>query len=122
MEKVLKADDTGILVYIAPTKPLLNQIAAEVLGRFRKNYRHAGKTVWAVDNGDFQIYNPTECQILITIPSVLSTMLMSPTNAKNWAPRVKRIVFDEVHSIGNAEDGVGEFISLPLALVKILIS
>ncbi|KAF8241270.1 P-loop containing nucleoside triphosphate hydrolase protein [Wilcoxina mikolae CBS 423.85] len=106
MEKVLKADDSGILVYIAPTKPLVNQIAAEVLSRFRKNYRHAGKTIWAIHNGDFQTYNPTECQILITIPSILCTMLMSPANAKNWAPRVKRIIFDEVHSVGNAEDGV----------------
>src|SRR6195952_179899 len=33
-------------------------------------------------------------------------MLLSPTNAKAWAPRVKRIIFDEIHSIGNAEDGV----------------
>jgi superfamily II RNA helicase len=109
MEKVLKADDTGILVYIAPTKPLVNQIAAEVLSRFRKNYRYGGKTLWAIHNGDFSTFDPIECQILITVPSILSTMLMSPTNAKNWAPRVKRIIFDEVHSIGNAEDGVGEF-------------
>lgn len=33
-------------------------------------------------------------------------MLMSPTNAKSWAPRVRRIIFDEIHSIGQAEDGV----------------
>jgi hypothetical protein len=106
MEKVLKADDTSVLVYIAPTKALVNQIAAEVISRFRKNYRHAGKTVWAVHNGDYRMNKPEECQILITVPSVLSTMLMSPTNAKNWATRVKRIIFDEIHSIGNAEDGV----------------
>jgi hypothetical protein len=31
---------------------------------------------------------------------------MSPSNAKSWAPRVRRIIFDEVHSIGQAEDGV----------------
>ena len=106
MEKVLKADDSSILVYIAPTKPLVNQIAAEVISRFRKNYRHAGKTVWAIHNGDYFTNKPTECQILITVPSMLSTMLMSPLNAKNWAPRVKRIIFDEIHSIGSAEDGV----------------
>ena len=33
-------------------------------------------------------------------------MLMSPSNAKSWAPRVRRIIFDEIHSIGQAEDGV----------------
>lgn len=48
---------------------------------------------------------PKDCQILITVPHVLQSMLMSPTNAISWAPRVKRIIFDEVHSIGNAEDG-----------------
>jgi hypothetical protein len=31
---------------------------------------------------------------------------MSPSNAKSWAPRVRRIIFDEIHSIGQAEDGV----------------
>ena len=33
-------------------------------------------------------------------------MLLSPSNAKSWAPRVKRIIFDEIHCIGQAEDGV----------------
>lgn len=38
MEKVLRESDDGILVYVAPTKALVNQIAAEVYGRFSKNY------------------------------------------------------------------------------------
>ena len=33
-------------------------------------------------------------------------MLLSPSNAKAWATRVRRIIFDEIHSIGQAEDGV----------------
>jgi hypothetical protein len=36
-------------------------------------------------------------------------MLLAPTNSKNknsWANRVKSIIFDEVHCIGQAEDGV----------------
>ena len=36
MEKVLRDDDNGVLVYIAPTKALVNQIAAEVYARFTK--------------------------------------------------------------------------------------
>ena len=36
MEKVLKESDDGILVYVAPTKALVNQIAAEVYARFSK--------------------------------------------------------------------------------------
>ena len=33
-------------------------------------------------------------------------MLLSPSNAKSWSPRLKYIIFDEIHSIGQAEDGV----------------
>jgi superfamily II RNA helicase len=103
---VLKGSDDGILVYVAPTKALVNQIAAEVISRFRKNYKTSGKTVWAIHTRDYRIHNPNNCQILITVPHILSIMLLSPSNAEKWSPRVKRIIFDEVHSIGNAEDGV----------------
>jgi superfamily II RNA helicase len=106
MEQALRANDDSILVYIAPTKALVNQIAAEVISRFRKNYQHAGKTVWAIHSGDYSMNNPKKCQVLITVPSILQSMLLSPSNANIWAPRIKRIIFDEVHSIGSAEDGL----------------
>ena len=37
MEKVLRESNDGILVYVAPTKALVTQIAAEVYARFEKN-------------------------------------------------------------------------------------
>jgi hypothetical protein len=33
-------------------------------------------------------------------------MLLAPSNATTWAPRVKCIIFDEIHSIGEANDGL----------------
>jgi ATP-dependent RNA helicase DDX60 len=39
MEKVLRESDDGILVYIAPTKALVTQIAAEVYARFNKSLK-----------------------------------------------------------------------------------
>jgi ATP-dependent RNA helicase DDX60 len=105
-EKVLRADDDGVLVYVAPTKALVNQIGAEIQARFSKAYKHGGKSVWAIHTRDYRVNNPTGCQVLVTLPAILQIMLLSPSNARSWAPRVKRIIFDEIHSIGQAEDGV----------------
>lgn len=105
-ERILRENNDDVLVYVAPTKALVNQIAAEVQGRFSKKYPQAGKSVWAIHTRDYRVNNSTGCQILVTVPHVLQIMLLAPTNAKTWAPRVKRIIFDEIHSIGNAEDGV----------------
>ena len=43
---------------------------------------------------------------LDTAIDILQIMLLSPSNARNWSPRVRYIIFDEIHSIGQAEDGV----------------
>ena len=93
-------------MYVAPTKALVNQIAAEIQARFKKSYKHAGKSVWAIHTRDYRINNPSGCQILVTVPHILQIMLLAPSNAKSWSPRVKYIILDEIHSIGQAEDGV----------------
>lgn len=106
MKQVLQADDDGIIVYVAPTKALVNQIAAEIQARFSKAFKYAGKTVWSIHTRDYRINNPTSAQILVTVPAILQIMLLNPSNAKTWSPRVKRIIFDEVHCIGQSDDGV----------------
>lgn len=110
MKKVLKMSDTGILVYVAPTKALVNQIAAEIQARFTKTFgTQSGKSVWAIHTRDYRVNSPMGCQILITVPHVLQIMLMAPSNAANpnsWSRRIQRIIFDEVHCIGQADDGI----------------
>lgn len=110
MKKILEESDEGVLVYVAPTKALVNQIAAEVGARFTKSYRkQEGKSVWAIYTRDYRIQNPTGCQILVTVPHMLQILLLAPTNAKGpnaWSRRIKRIIFDEVHCIGQDADGV----------------
>ncbi|KAM0200221.1 hypothetical protein ACHAPI_002645 [Fusarium lateritium] len=110
MKKVLEESDEGVLVYVAPTKALVNQIAAEIEARFSKTYhKQNGKSVWAVHTRDYRINTPSKCQILVTVPHMLQIMLLAPTNAigpNAWSRRVKRIIFDEVHCIGQAEEGV----------------
>ena len=106
MEKILRADDDGVLVYVAPTKALVNQIAAEVQARFSKKFKHGGKSLWAMHTRDHRVNDASNCQILVTVPHILQIMLLAPSNANAWATRVKRIIFDEIHSIGQADDGV----------------
>ena len=106
MEKILRGSDDHVLIYVAPTKALVNQIAAEIQARFKKSYKHAGKSVWGIHTRDYRINNPTGCQILVTVPHILQIMLLAPGNAKSWSTRVRYIIFDEIHSIGQAEDGV----------------
>ncbi|KAL7793524.1 P-loop containing nucleoside triphosphate hydrolase protein [Trichoderma ceciliae] len=110
MKKVLEESDDGVLVYVAPTKALVNQIAAEIGARFTKSYhKQGGKSVRAIYTRDYRVQNPTGCQVLVTVPHMLQILLLAPTNAKGpnaWSRRIKRIIFDEVHCIGKDEDGV----------------
>ncbi|KAL8692732.1 MAG: hypothetical protein Q9218_002291 [Villophora microphyllina] len=106
MERILRKNDDSVLVYVAPTKALVNQIGAEIQARFKKGYRHAGKSVWAIHTRDYRINNPSGCQILVTVPHILQIMLLSSGNAKSWSKKIKCIIFDEIHCIGQAEDGV----------------
>ncbi|KAF8812130.1 P-loop containing nucleoside triphosphate hydrolase protein [Phlegmacium glaucopus] len=103
MEKILRESDDNILVYIAPTKALVTQIAAEVYARFSKTL--AGRSCWAIHTRDFRIHEPQKCQILVTVPDMLAIMLLSPPLAKAWTPRIKRIVLDEIHTMGNEDGG-----------------
>ncbi|PKY03050.1 P-loop containing nucleoside triphosphate hydrolase protein [Aspergillus campestris IBT 28561] len=106
MKQVLEDSEDGILVYVAPTKALVNQIAAEIMARFSKSYKTPGKSVWAIHTRDYRINNPVGCQVLITVPHILQIMLLAPAHADSWSSRIKRIIFDEVHCIGQADDGV----------------
>ncbi|KAH9899786.1 P-loop containing nucleoside triphosphate hydrolase protein [Cubamyces lactineus] len=103
MEKLLRSSDDDILVYVAPTKALVSQIAAEVYARFRKELN--GKACWAIHTRDYRVHNPQNCQILVTVPEMLATMLLSPPLARSWTPRIKRIILDEIHTIGQQEGG-----------------
>lgn len=109
MKQILQSNDDDVLVYVAPTKALVTQIAAEIQARFSKSFTQPGRSVWAIHTRDYRINSPTGCQILVTVPHILQIMLLAPSNAEkknSWSCRVKRIIFDEVHCIGQAEDGV----------------
>ncbi|KAG8897798.1 hypothetical protein FRC00_003791, partial [Tulasnella sp. 408] len=103
MEQVLRESDDGVLVYVAPTKPLVNQIVAELSARYEKTLKSG--TVWAAHTRDWRVYEPHKCQILVTVPEMLAIMLLSPVLAEKWVPRLRWIVLDEIHTIGQQEGG-----------------
>jgi superfamily II RNA helicase len=94
MEKVLRESDDGILVYVAPTKALVNQVTAEIYGRFKKKYKHGNKTTWGIYTREYR-ENHEKCQILVTVPQMLEVLVLSPQRI-SWARNIKRIIFDEV--------------------------
>jgi ATP-dependent RNA helicase DDX60 len=81
MEKVLRASDDGVLIYVAPTKALVNQIAAEVTAKYKKNYRAgSGKSCVSIYTRDYRVNKPTKAQILVTVPHMLSVLMISAAN------------------------------------------
>ncbi|XP_053109093.1 probable ATP-dependent RNA helicase DDX60 isoform X2 [Hemicordylus capensis] len=97
MEKILRDGDEGVVVYVAPTKALVNQVWATVHNRFNKALP-AGLTVCGAFNRDFR-HDALNCQILVTVPQCLEILLLSPRR-QQWAKRIKYVIFDEVHCLG----------------------
>nr|XP_054772236.1 probable ATP-dependent RNA helicase DDX60 [Lytechinus pictus] len=93
MEKVLRQSDDGIVVYVSPTKALMNQVAATVYARFKKNMP-PGMHISGVFSRDFR-RNAITCQVLVTVPQCLEILLLSPCR-QEWSKKIKYVIFDEV--------------------------
>ncbi|KAI9456771.1 hypothetical protein HD554DRAFT_2317482 [Boletus coccyginus] len=100
---VLRGSDEGVIVYVAPTKALVAQVTAEIYAWFSKDLH--GRSCWAIYMHDYRIHDPSNCQILVTVPEILAIMMLSPALAKVWTPRVTYIILDEIHTIGQQEGG-----------------
>jgi len=104
MENVLRESNDGVVVYVSPTKALVNQVAATICARFsRRKALPAGQAVYGIFTRDFR-ENTTNSQILVTVPECLEILLLSPERA-DWVNRVRYVVFDEVHNIGAESRG-----------------
>lgn len=105
MEKVLRADDEGIVVFVAPTKPLITQVQAEIFARFQsKTYPlYSSQVLCGVLARDFN-ENPFNCQVLVTIPQIFQILLESP-ELTSWIKKIRYVVLDEIHMINEEEFG-----------------
>jgi len=110
MERILSTSNDDVVVYVAPTRALVNQVCCDVHMRYAKSYRTPGWSTFGVLGGGNMVWptpplgGPFCAQILITVPSVFETILMSP-RYQQWAQRIKCIIFDEVHSIDHGGEG-----------------
>jgi superfamily II RNA helicase len=131
MKSVLDASFDDVVIYVAPTKALVNQMAAEIYGRFQnRSEQYANNKIsqsfFGFFTGMFYSYillsfvinfladyrfKPLECQVLVTVPQCLEILLLSPF-AEKWRKRIKYAIFDEIHLIGDQDSGIFRFLFL----------
>uniref|UniRef100_A0A8C5XE53 DExD/H-box helicase 60 n=1 Tax=Microcebus murinus TaxID=30608 RepID=A0A8C5XE53_MICMU len=97
MEKVLRESDDGVVVYVSPTKALVNQVAATVQNRFTKTLP-SGMALCGVFTREYR-HEALNCQVLVTVPACLQILLLAP-HQQRWAKRIRYVIFDEVHCLG----------------------
>ncbi|XP_042556908.1 probable ATP-dependent RNA helicase DDX60 [Dipodomys spectabilis] len=97
MERVLKESDEGVVVYVAPTKALVNQVAATVQHRYTKNLP-SGEALCGVFTREYR-HDALNCQVLVTVPACFEILLLAP-HRQQWVKRIRYVIFDEVHCLG----------------------
>jgi len=106
MEKIIRQSNEDIVVYVAPTKAIGNQVRADVYARFTKKYKHNNVRLTGVFTRDLRV-DPLDCQILITVPEAFKILLTAPSTVK-WRKKIKYVIFDEIHSISSSDGIVWE--------------
>lgn len=104
MSRTLESED-GVLVYVAPTKALVNQVVAEVYSKFSKANSPPGTVICGAFTREMRIA-PIYARILVTVPQCLEILLLSRELAGpgGWRSKLKWVIFDEIHCI-NMDDG-----------------
>ncbi|XP_067006514.2 probable ATP-dependent RNA helicase DDX60 [Anabrus simplex] len=104
METILTEDDEGVVVYVSPTKALVNQVAATVYSRFKGKRMPDGKSVFGVFTRDYRT-DDMNCQILVTVPQCLEVLLLSPRR-QAWVRKLRYVIFDEIHCLAGQAGGI----------------
>lgn len=106
MKRVLQQSKEGIVVYVSPTKALVNQVAATITVKFHGFTPQPGIATVGVFTRDYRT-NALTSRILVTVPQCLEILLMSPRRY-TWSKKIQYIIFDEVHCLkGSNDESVG---------------
>ena len=103
MERVIRESNDGVVVYVAPTKALVNQVAATIYARFKNKRMPDGKSVYGVFTRDYRT-NALNSQILVTVPEGLELLLLSP-RTHDWVKSLRYVIFDEIHCLAGQTGG-----------------
>jgi ERCC4-related helicase len=110
MEQVLRepCNGEGIIVYVSPSKALVNQVEADLYARFDKSFekKSQARSMHGVFLKEFR-HGVNDSQILITIPECLEILLFEAQHQK-WAHRLRWVIFDEIHCISKENGAVWE--------------
>ena len=102
IESVLKDKfGTDIVVYVAPTKALLNQMYNTCAEKFKD---HHNAYLIGMFSRDSRV-NLDYCRILLTVPECLEILYFSPEGHSSITRKFKYIIFDEFQSINDEDRG-----------------
>ncbi len=99
IEKVLRESDDGVIVFICPTKALVNQLYAEIHSRFSKEKREIVGMFTAENK-----INVTSCQVLVAVPQTMEILLLTAEHYE-WKKKLRAVVLDEIHCISESDGG-----------------